>query len=220
MAPGQKGNMTIEELTAALEKANASIEKLTTKNSELIDREKKAKATADEAEDAREEASRIANEKSGDIEKIKADLQRQHTRDLKKLTDQLATKTAKLETLLIDNTINESLTANNVLPHFAPAVRAMLKAGAKMDEHGDVTVDGVSFADRLAEFYSSPDARHYVAAPVNNGGGAQGSTAKAAKWTKPPETAEEFNRWMADSVANPSETNALADEWNRPELKA
>ena len=211
--------MTIEELTAALEKANASIAKLETKNSELIDREKKAKTAADEAEEAREEADRLANEKSGDIEKIKAELQRQHQRDVKKLTDQLATKTAKLETLLIDNTINESLTANNVLPHFAPAVRAMLKAGAKMDEHGDVTVDGVAFADRLSEFYASPDARHYVAAPVNNGGGAQGSAAKASAWTKAPETADEYSRFMQESLADPSTTNALADTWGRPDLK-
>lgn len=210
----------IADMKSALETAQQSIAALEKTNKDLKAEKALEKKKAEEAEEAREEADRAANERSGDIEKIKADLQRQHTRDLKKLTDQLATKTAKLETLLIDNTINESLTANNVLPHFAPAVRAMLKAGAKMDEHGDVTVDGVSFADRLAEFYSSPDARHYVAAPVNNGGGAQGSTAKAAKWTKPPETAEEFNRWMADSVANPSETNALADEWNRPELKA
>lgn len=187
----------IADMKSALETAQQSIAALEKTNKDLKAEKALEKKKAEEAEEAREEASRIANEKSGDIEKIKADLQRQHTRDLKKLTDQLATKTAKLETLLIDNTINESLTANNVLPHFAPAVRAMLKAGAKMDEHGDVTVDGVSFSDRLSEFYSSPDARHYVAAPANNGGGAQGSTAKAGTITRKPETAEEWNAFFA-----------------------
>lgn len=214
---------TLEDALAAIEELKTAHEaektRILAKNKELVDREKEAKRLADEAEEAREEADRLANEKSGDIEKIKADLQRQHTRDLKKLTDQLATKTAKLETLLIDNTINESLTANNVLPHFAPAVRAMLKAGAKMDENGDVTVDGVAFADRLSEFYASPDARHYVAAPVNNGGGAQGSNAKASAWTKAPETADEYSRFMQESLADPSTTNALADTWGRPDLK-
>lgn len=219
MAPGQKGKMTVEELTAALDKANASIAKLETKNSELIDREKKAKTAAEDAEEAREESDRIANEKSGDIEKIKADMKKLHDREIKKLNDTIeANKTAmkanedRLSTLLIDNTINEAIAKNGVLPHFTPAVTAMLKLGAKM-ENGEAMVDGTPLADKLTSFFTSEDARHYVAAPANSGGGAQGSTTTAAPHTFTKENFESRKaEWLILANKEPQTAKAIAEE--------
>ncbi len=170
--------MTIEELTAALEKAQASIAKLETKNSELIDREKKAKEAADAAETAREEAASAAAAKAGDVEAIKAQLQRKHDAELKKLNDQLSTMSGELSTLKIDNVISAEIAKAGVLPHHADILATFLKSGVKM-ENGEALKDGVSLADHLSGFFSSDAAKHYIAAPNNAGAGATGATAAA-----------------------------------------
>lgn len=210
--------MTLEEMQEALTKAQESIKKLEAKNSELIDREKDAKRKADEAEDAREEADRIANEKSGDVEKIKADLKKVHDREIKKIQDANTAMESRLSTLLIDNTINEAIAKNGVLPHFTPAITAMLKLGAKM-ENGEAMVDGQPLSDKISSFFTSENARHYVAAPDNSGGGAQGSSAKANSHGFTKENfSSRMSEWAELQVTNPTEANAIAIAVGKPNL--
>lgn len=207
--------VTIDDLQQKLEKALTSIEKLEKKNSELIDREKKAKS---DAENAADEAQRIADEaaaKAGDVEGIKA----AHAREIKKLQDGLADRDRTLATMLIDNAIATKIGEAGVFPHFTKAVTAMLKADAVV-KNGEAMVGDVPLGDYISTFLVSDEGKHFVAAPANGGAGATGSTAKSSKFTKPPETADEWDRFMKASAANPAETNALADAWGRPDLKS
>jgi hypothetical protein len=209
---------TTDDIQASLDKALASIAKLETKNSELITREKAAKALADEAETARDKTAREAAEKSGDIETIKASLIKAHTAELKKLTDTNATYEKRLSELLIDNAVKDAITTNNIMPHFAPAVEAMLKMGVEM-KNGEAVKGDMPFTDSITAWMNSADAKHYQSAPANTGSGATGSTAKIGLNNKAPETADEYNAFMKMSAENPAQANGLAESWGRPELK-
>lgn len=200
----------IAEMQDALTKAQQSIAALEKTNKELKAEKAAAKRAADEAQDAREAAQREADEKSGNIEAVKKSLTDAHAKELMRLN-------AKLETLTIDNAIAGAVSTHGVLPHFAPAVTALLRAGAKLDKDGNaIGMDGLPLADGIKTFFSSDDAKHYVAAPANSGGGAQGSSAKASDWTKAPETAEEFEAFMRLSNDNPAQASALAKQWGMP----
>ena len=184
MASGQKGTMkTLEEALAAIEEMKTAHdeekERLKTKNKELVDREKSAKTLADEAADRAAEAERLAAEKSGDTTKLTESLNKKHAAELKKLTDANTAYETRLASLLIDNTINEAIAKNGVLPQYAPAVTALLKSGAKM-ENGEAFTNGVPLAEHVTSFFTGDEGRYFVAAPANSGGGAQGSTAKPA----------------------------------------
>lgn len=170
----------IADMKSALEQAQESIKALEKTNKDLQAEKLDAKTKADKAEEAREELERQHNEASGDVEKIKADLKKLHDKELKKLQDANAAHEARLSQLLIDNTINEAIAKNGVLPHFAPAVTAMLKLEAKM-ENGEAVAGGVPLSDHIQNFFSGDSGKHFVAAPANTGGGAQGSTATASK---------------------------------------
>lgn len=212
--------MTEEEMKKALEKALGDIESLKETNKALKAEKTEAKRKADEAEAARDEVAEQAAAKAGDIEALKASMQRKHDAELKRLTDQVEAGNKRLGELLIDNSIKDAITTNKVLPHYAKAVEAMLRAGAKIENGEAVTADGTPLSDANAAFFKSADAKHFVEAPHNSGGGAQGSTAKAGALTKAPETAEEYNAFMRLSSENRDQANALAEQWQRPDLKS
>jgi hypothetical protein len=213
---------TIEDALAAIEEMKAAHEAEKTailkKNKELIDREKAAKKLADEAEEARDEAANDAAKKAGDVDTITASLTKKHAAEIKKLADKNADYESRLSTLLVDNAISAAIVENGVMPQFARAVTAMLKADASVTD-GEALANGVPLADHIKSFFIGDEGKHFVAAPANSGGGAQGSSAKGSAWSKPPETAEEYNQFMQDSVTNPAMTNAAADSWGRQDLK-
>ncbi|MDD1452646.1 hypothetical protein NHF48_019715 [Sphingomonas sp. H160509] len=192
-----------------------------TKNKELVAREKAAKTAADEAEAAREEAANTAASKAGDVEAVKAALEKKHKLALDKLTADIASRDTQLGTLLIDNAIKQAITENNVLPQFAKAVEAMLRAGAKIENGEALSADGTPLSDANTAFFKSADAKHFVSAPASAGAGAAGNStaSNAAKWTKPPVTGTEMTEWMRDAVADPVSHNSIATSWNRPDLQ-
>lgn len=163
--------VTIETLQDDLTKALDSIKRLEKKNSELIDRERKAKDDADAAQDAADEAAA----KAGDVEALKST----HARELKKLQDKLDASDANLSTLLIDNAIATKMAEAGVFPQLSKGFVAMMKADAAV-VNGQAMVGDLSLADHMSAFLSSEDGQHYYPAPKNSGGGATGSTAKAS----------------------------------------
>lgn len=211
---------TLEDALAAIEqmKADHEAEKasILKKNKELVEREKAAKAAADEAQEARDEATAEAAAKSGDIETVKASLERKHASELKKLTDQNTKLTENLSVVLIDNEISKAISTAGVVPEMVPLVSAYLKTGAKMENGVAVAATGEPLPAFISTYFESPAARAVVAAPANSGGGAQGSTVKATEWTKAPETAEEFQKFMELSVNNPAQASALGKQWGMP----
>ena len=206
--------VTINDLQQKLDKALSSIERLEKKNSELIDREKKAKT---DAENAADEAQRIADEaasKAGDVEGIKA----AHSREIKKLQDSLDARDRTLNTMLIDNAIATKIGEAGVFPHFSKAVTAMIKADAVV-KNGEATVGDVPLGDYISSFLTSDEGKHFVAAPQNGGAGAIGSTAKSSEWSKAPATAVEMTAWANYATANPASASSLTDQWGMPHLK-
>lgn len=214
---------TLEDALAAIEsmKAEHEAEKaaILTKNKELIAREKAAKTAADEAEAAREEAASEAASKAGDVESVKAALEKKHKAVLDKLNADLAARDTRLGELLIDNAIKEAIATNNVLPQFAKAVEAMLRAGAKVENGEAISADGTPLADATGAFFKSADAKHFVAANAGAGAGATGNNSTTAtRFTKPPVTNDELSAWDKAVSENPAEMKALATSWGMPHL--
>lgn len=208
--------MTDDEMQAAIDAAvDKATKGLKDKVSELHSVNKALKDEAQAAKDAAEQAEHDAAEKSNSVD----DVRRSYDAKLKKLQDTIDARDKTLNTMLIDTAIATKIGEAGVFPHFAKAVTAMLKADAVV-KNGEAMVGDVPLADYISGFLVSDEGKHFVAAPANGGAGATGSTAKSSKFTKPPETADEWDRFMKASAANPAETNALADAWGRPDLKS
>jgi hypothetical protein len=191
-----------EETKKAIAEAVAEATKgLKDKNAELIGEVRTLKQEKQDALDAAEEAANEAATKKGDVDAIRASLEKKHAAELKKLTDQLNTVNDELSTLKIDNVITGEITKAGVLPHHADILTTFLKAGVKM-EGGEALKDGVPLADHLKGFFSSDAAKHYVAAPANSGAGAIGSTASAGatSWTKETYTLTEHSSSLKKRV--------------------
>lgn len=192
---------------------------LKAKNAELLGKLKTADASnkalesrLNSLEDAQNDA--LDTTKS-EADKTQAKLQRQ----IDKLTGDLTARDTRLGELLIDNAIKEAITTNKVLPQYAKAVEAMLRAGAKIENGEAFGADGSPLTDANAAFFKSADAKHFVSAPDNAGAGAAGNTAPTAgKWAKPP-TPAEMTQWGFDAVTDRDFYNAKAREWNRPDLE-
>ncbi|MBT2244570.1 hypothetical protein JQK15_13580 [Sphingobium sp. BHU LFT2] len=209
--------MTEEELKAKLAELENEKEALKRKNSELIDREKKAKAAADAAEEAAESAAAEAAAKAGDVEAIKASLQKKHDAALKKVEAERDAANAQLQTLLVDNGLQAALVAGNVDPEHFDILIPALKAQVTMKD-GAAYYGDEPLTDGVTAFLTGKGAK-YCLAPANSGAGATGSSAKATGWSKPPATAEEYDRYFKLTVSDPAQASALADSWGMPELK-
>lgn len=191
------------DLAKKLEAALASIAKLEAKNAEVIGINQKVKAEKEAAEEAAAEAAA----QKGDLDAIRA----QHAKEIKKLQDQrdadLAARDARLSELLIDNGIKAALVEHNIAPQFHDFATAYFKAGAKI-EGGEALFGDVALADGIKAFVASDKGKHFVAAPVNTGGNAPGSTGG----DNAPMTRATFNeaRFMEMMRTNPVEANKLA----------
>ena len=210
--------MTEEELKALLAERDAEIEKLKTDKHTALGEKNKANAAAKAAQEAADQAAQDAAEKAGNIEALKASLEKKHSAEVKKLTEANGAYETRLSELLIDNAVKTALTTYGVPPEHARAATLLMKDGVKM-VNGEPMVGDVAFADHLEAWSKSAEAKHYTAAPNNTGAGATGSTAKANALSKPPETAEEWNTFMKLASDNPAQASSLADQWGRPELK-
>lgn len=140
---------------------------------------------------------------------------------LDKANGDLTARDARLGELLIDNAIKDAISTNKVLPQFAKAVEAMLRAGVKIENGEAVSADGTPLADANTAFFKSADAKHFVSAPANAGAGATGNTntTSAGKWSKPPVTGLEIQEWGREAVADPATYNSIAQGWGRPDLE-
>ena len=214
---------TIDQLQAALEKANAavdaanaSIAKLEGKNSELIDREKTERARAEAAEKQLEDAE----ENAGASTEL-AKLQRAHTkleRALETMTAERDTLSGDLRTIRVDNEVKTALVANKVKPELQPAVEALLLRQATYED-GLATINGKPIADAAKAFFTSKEGSYFVSAPESTGSGSTGTANVAAsRFAKAPETAQEYNDFMKFSSTNKAEANALATQWERKDL--
>lgn len=217
-----KGTMT--DKTTDTDTPNEDVSGLKANNAEL---RKSLRDEKDKTRDLEARLTKIEQEREDAADSTKTEHQREISklqRQIDKLTGDLSARDTRLGELLIDNAIKEAITTNNVLPKHVEAVEALLwrKLGPKIENGEAISKDGVALTEAIPEFFKSPQAMDYVAANTGTGAGATGNAnpnVSASKWTKPPVTGTEMRDWAHEAVASPSEFNALAKGWGRPDLE-
>lgn len=210
-----------EETKKAIAEAVAEATKgLKEKNAELIGEIRTLKTEKQEIADAAEEAASDAANKAGDIDAIKASLQKKHDAELKKLNDQLGKLNGDLTTYKIDSVISAELAKAGIMPEALDWVARSLKAGATI-ENGEAVVGDVPLIDHIAAFTKSPAAQFVISAPQNSGAGATGSTSNASAhgFTKDNiRTPQKEAEWMALEKTNPTLFKQVAVDTGRSDV--
>lgn len=210
-----------EETKKAIADAVAEATKgLKDKNAELIGEVRTLKQEKQDALDAAEEAANEAATKAGDVEAIKAALEKKHNAELKKLNDQLGNLNRDISAYKIDAVISAEIAKAGIMPDATDWVMRALKAGATI-ENGEAMVEGVPLLDHIGSFMKSPAAQLVIAAPQNSGAGATGSTANASAhgFTKENiRTPQKEAEWMALERTNPNLFKQIAVDTGRNEV--
>ena len=97
---------------------------------------------------------------------------------LETATTELGSEQSYTKNLLIENGLSHELAVNGVTnPAHLQGATALLRSGAEVVTDGEdrtVKVGEISLSDYVKEWAASDTGKNYVAAPVNNGGGAEG----------------------------------------------
>ena len=164
-----------EAVTGAIDEAT---EGLKAKNGELLGKLKKAQKGAD-IDPAEYQQILEANQKlTDDINESKKTLKKMAAENetLKKSFDSESNFARKM---LIDNSLNESMLNAKVKPEMMEAVKALLsgQVNIKVDGETRVAILGDKpLNDAVSEWAKSDKGKHFVAAPENQGGGANGGS--------------------------------------------
>jgi hypothetical protein len=206
---------TKADLDAAVEKAVAkvqeSIDKLESKNAELLDEAKKAKAELRKVKDiSPEDMAALEAER----DKLASDLAEANkalkaaTADKEKATKALETESAFTQKLLISDGLKSALIANGVKDEdFIDSLTAKFAGGASIKIDGDSRVamfGDKPLADHIKEWAGSDAGKKFVAAPVNSGGGAGGGDGKGGG-------GKTVDRATFDSMSQPDRMKFSAD---------
>jgi len=165
---------------AAVSEATAG---LIAKNQELLGKVKKLQkdAAIDPAEyQALSEAKDTAEAKLAEALKTVKQATSQAEKDRKALE----AETGYVSKLLIDNGLTDALLKAGVKPEMSKAVKAMLAGQVSLKVEGDkrlAVVGDKALGDFVTEWAQSDEGKHFVAAPANQGGGANGGAQGAGK---------------------------------------
>jgi predicted RNase H-like nuclease (RuvC/YqgF family) len=143
----------------------AEKEALLNKNRELLSELRTAKNKNKEIDP--ENYSKVLDENDvlkSELNKIKNDLGLK-TKDIEQLTGKLTEKENYLKNLTLENSLNEQLTKVNVKPELLPAVKALLKGQASVNEN-NVLIGDKAINDFMAE-WSATDGKAYIQAPAD-----------------------------------------------------
>ena len=169
-----------EAADAAVSEATAG---LIAKNQELLGKVKKLQkdAAIDPAEyQALSEAKDTAEAKLAEALKTVKQATAQAEKDRKALE----AETGYVSKLLIDNGLTDALLKAGVKPEMSKAVKAMLAGQVSLKVEGDkrlAVVGDKALGDFVTEWAQSDEGKHFVAAPANQGGGANGGAQGAGK---------------------------------------
>lgn len=160
---------------------------LKAKNDELLGKLKaqkdelsSLKAQFDEIQAARDTAEAEKAEKEGDFTKLREQLEAKHAKEVEKLTATLDAEKSVNHKLLVENGLTSALTEAGVKPEYLPAAKALLQAQSKiqlsdLDGQRAATVEGKPLAEFVTGWAQGDAGKHFVAAPANSGGNAQGA---------------------------------------------
>ena len=166
--------MTLEE---QIEDLKNQVEATNSKNSELLKELRIAKNKNKELDfDTYNKVLEENDTLKSELSKTKSELNLK-AKDLEKLSGTLTEKENYLKNLTLENSLNEQLTKVNVKPELLPAVKALLKGQASVNEN-NVLIGDKAINDFMTE-WSTTDGKAYIQAPANSGTGATGSNGSA-----------------------------------------
>lgn len=160
-------------LAKAIEEAVAGLQ---TKNTELLAKLKKAQkdstispedhaalqAEFEQTQAKLTEATKLAKAATTEAEKIKRAYE---------------TESKVAHNLLVENGLTQALVAAKVKPELMKAAKAMLSGSVVLTADGENRVAKIGdkpLADAVTEWAKSDEGKHFVTAPANGGGGANG----------------------------------------------
>lgn len=171
---------------AIKQQVDEAVKGVVAKNTELLAEVKKLKKETgikpedlDRLEAERDEALKQRDESQKALKQL--------TKDFEKVTNDHKSEAAFTQKLLVDNGLTEALVSVGVKePAHLKAVKAMLASQVQIVADGDNRVAKVgdkALADFAKEWAASDEGKHFVSAPVNSGGGAQGGGGNSGKKT-------------------------------------
>lgn len=165
------------EILALIEEVTAP---LVGKTKELLGELRSAKAKAKGSDIDPEDYARLQSE----VEELSGKLgntEKMSKAEIAKLSKSLQEKDGALNGLLVDSGITEALAKAGVAPHYVNPLKAMFKTQAQLvNENGayKAVIGDKGVSDAISAYLSGDEGKHFVAAPANSGGGAQGSGVK------------------------------------------
>lgn len=167
----------IEEVTAA------ATEALSAKNRELLGEVKALKAKAKGADiDPAEHAA--LQQKVDELTDELGKATKASKSEVEKLTKALAEKDGALTQHLIDAGLTDALAKAGVAPHYLNAAKAMFKgqAALKADNGAyQALIGDKPIAEAIKAWAQTDEGKHFVSAPANSGGGANGGGGSGTK---------------------------------------
>lgn len=158
-----------------------SVKKLEAKNAELREEKRKARAEAkrfsEEAERFKHEADNAGTalaEKTGDVKTVREHLEATFAEREAELSRRAEVAEAQAYKLLVDNGLTEALASGTarVAPEMLRAVKAFIKAEHKIEViDGGAQINGLALDEFVSGWKQSDTGKHFIAAPVNGGGG-------------------------------------------------
>jgi DNA repair exonuclease SbcCD ATPase subunit len=161
------------ELEQAIEEATSSLVK---KKNELLAELKTARKNAENSIDADKLQDKIESLETERDTLLKQ--QKENTKALETATKLLESESGFTSKLLLDNGLTDALVKAGIAPQFLPAAKSLLSTQAKIIAEGDTrkaVIGDKELSAFVKEWTASDEGKHFVQAPTNGGGGADGS---------------------------------------------
>lgn len=132
---------------------------------------------------------------------------------LETLTKQFNAENGFTQKLLVENGLNDALVKAGVTANFLPAVKAMLSGNVKVVAEGDVrkaVVGDKSLGDFVAGWAQTEEGKHFIAAPANTGGNANGGKNVAVTTTIAAGDKKAFGNNLAEIAKGNNSTVKIA----------
>jgi hypothetical protein len=169
----------IEEIT------NSATEALSAKNKELLSEVKALKAKAKGADIDPVEHAALQTQVEELTDKL-SKAEKFSKSEIDKLSKSLTEKDGALNKHLIDAGLTDALVKAGVQPAMLDAVKALHQSKASInakDGAYEALIDGKPLGEFVTTWTQSDQGKHFVSAPNNNGGGAQGGSGKGTAKT-------------------------------------
>jgi len=168
--------MTLETLQAEIETLRLELESKSSKIGELSKenakwrRQAQGKDSIDPDEFAKisDELDSLRGQYAKETKSAKAEIDR--------LSKAVSESETKLSSILVDGGLTEAMAKVGVRPELMGAAKALLKSNAIVKD-GAALLGDKPLAEAVAAWATGDEGKHFVAAPVNTGGGANGGNA-------------------------------------------